>query len=177
LGTTTPKRDCLVCGTGFSKPQRQRQSELGGRREWAVCEPVDGCQSGAWSRRHRECSTVAGQIGRRRGLARLDCQDGRAWKVVVYGVPVGLLSGTLGILEGATWAIGGVADTATAGYFEIGRDDATRLSLMPVLPLFVPDARHPRWAWGLEDRCGRRRVAPEPPPPTPGPLPPDKLRP
>jgi hypothetical protein len=103
--------------------------------------------------------------------------DGRAWKVLLYGVPVGLISGTLGILEALVWAVGGVADTATAGYFEIGTDDATQLSLMPVLPLFIPDSRRPRWAWGLEDRCGRPRVAPEPPPPTPGPLPSEKLRP
>ena len=106
-----------------------------------------------------------------------ESKDGRAWKILLYGVPVGLISGTLGILEGLVWAVGGVADTATAGYFEIGTDDATQLSLMPVLPLFIPDSRRPRWAWGLEDRCGRPRVAPEPPPPTPGPLPPEKLRP
>ncbi len=56
--------------------------------------------------------------------------DGRAWKVVLYGIPIGLVSGTLGILEGLIWAVGGVADTVTAGYFEIGTDDATQFTLM-----------------------------------------------
>ena len=98
------------------------------------------------------------------------------WRVPLYGTPSALVCGTLGIFESAVWVSTGFADTVTGGYFELAPDDAIHMSLRPMEPLFIPDARRPAWSWGWEDRCGRPIGRPTSPAPTPGPLPAEKLR-
>jgi hypothetical protein len=105
-----------------------------------------------------------------------ETRDGKIWKVPLYGTTSALVCGTFGLLESAEWVCTGFADTVTGGYFELAPDDAINVSLFPVPPPFIPDARRPAWSWGWEDRCGRRIIPEPPPPPTPGPLPAEKLR-
>jgi hypothetical protein len=70
----------------------------------------------------------------------------------VITVPTMILFSTaMGAIEAPIWAIGGIFDTLTGGYFEIAPDRATDLSVMPIVPLFMPVTPEVR----TTDRCGR----------------------
>ena len=70
---------------------------------------------------------------------------------VVFVPGLVLLSAGAGLLESVVWIVGGVADTLTGGYFEIGPDQATQLSAEPMEPFFMASAPKP----ATQDRCGR----------------------
>jgi hypothetical protein len=57
----------------------------------------------------------------------------------------------MGTIEAPIWAIGGIFDTLTGGYFEIAPDRATDLSVDPIRPLFMPATPEVQ----TTDRCGR----------------------
>jgi hypothetical protein len=79
------------------------------------------------------------------------------WKVAavpsgIITVPTLTLFATaMGAIEAPIWAIGGVFDLLTGGYFEIAPDRATDLSAMPIRPLFMPVTPEVK----TTDRCGR----------------------
>ncbi len=62
-----------------------------------------------------------------------------------------LFSVAMGTIELPIWAIGGLADTLTGGYFEVAPDRATELSVDPIRPLFLPVSPEVK----TTDRCGR----------------------
>jgi hypothetical protein len=72
-------------------------------------------------------------------------------------LPALLVAGgaVMGTFEAVVWAVTGVADTLTGGYLEIAPEEATRLSVEPLTPLFVPGARRDSHEAEHQDRCGR----------------------
>lgn len=79
------------------------------------------------------------------------------WKVAV--VPSGVITVpaltafalAMGAIETPIWAIGGLFDTLSGGYFEIAPDRAVDLSVQPIRPLFMPVTPELK----TTDRCGR----------------------
>jgi hypothetical protein len=59
--------------------------------------------------------------------------------------------GAMGLVESLIWLGTGLADTVTAGYFELAPEEATRLAVDPVRPAFLTAV-----AQGSTDHCGRR---------------------
>jgi hypothetical protein len=59
--------------------------------------------------------------------------------------------GAMGLAEALIWVGTGIADTLTGGVFFLAPEEATRLSLQPLRPAFVADARPSRGT----DPCGR----------------------
>ena len=65
----------------------------------------------------------------------------------------------MGLVDGAVWLGTGLADTMTAGYFELAPEQATRLSVEPLRPGFVAAVPRPVGGNGSTDPCGRRAGA------------------
>jgi hypothetical protein len=63
-------------------------------------------------------------------------------------------SAVFGVFEGGWWAITGVADLLTGGYFEIAPERATQRSMEPELSEAIAGTPPPP----TEDRCGRPLV-------------------
>jgi hypothetical protein len=61
--------------------------------------------------------------------------------------------GVMGVLEAAIWLGTGLADTLSAGYFNIAPDEATHVSIAPERPPFITEPV--REARSTTDPCGR----------------------
>jgi hypothetical protein len=86
-----------------------------------------------------------------------DAQAGSAPSGSAYWTPVlAVLSGAAGIIDTCVWLGTGLADTVTGGYFAIAPEDATRLSLEPLIPPFVSEAQRRTIAANRPDPCVRR---------------------
>src|SRR5262245_28362090 len=95
-------------------------------------------------------SAVGGAI-----LARDDLTTGGVRRVLLLGPTLTVMGGAMGFVDTGVWLVTGLADTVTGGYFETTPDEATPLSVAPITPLFVPDARRPAHVAAHQDPCGR----------------------
>jgi hypothetical protein len=85
-------------------------------------------------------------------LARDDKSPGKGRSVLLPPL-LAIAGGGMGLVESCIWLGTGLVDTVTGGYFAVAPDDATELSVEPVQPMFVPDARRE-----VTDRCGRKKA-------------------
>lgn len=77
------------------------------------------------------------------------------WPGVVLGSAVTGVSAAAGVFEGIWWAVTGVADLLTGGYFEIAPERATQRSVQPELSEVIAGTP----PTPTEDRCGRPLAA------------------
>jgi hypothetical protein len=85
-------------------------------------------------------------------VAREDRSSGMQGKVLLPPT-LAVVGAGIGLVDSLVWLGTGLADTTTGGYFAVAPDEATRLSVAPVRPPFVADARRPPPE--PTDRCGR----------------------
>jgi hypothetical protein len=77
------------------------------------------------------------------------------WPGPILSAAVTGASAVFGVFEGTWWALTGMADLLTGGYFEISPERATQRSVEPTLSEAIAGTPLPP----TEDRCGRTLVA------------------